>query len=160
MNIGFGQPSAPAAPAMPAMPAAMPAAAASIGFDNFYMLVVSIAVVILILVLAFLGWTMSKHKDKTSFPIQTTCPDYWQIENDPTTKKAYCKQPADDTYMNYGESAASTSTLLPKDVFKDGKFDFTNSGWSAAGQSAVCAKKKWADTYKIKWDTVTNDVTC
>jgi hypothetical protein len=156
MNIGFGQPPAPAPMAM----AAPAAPASNIEFDNFYMLVVSIAVVILILVLAFLGWTMSKHKDTTNFPIQTTCPDNWEIENDPTSKKAYCKQPPDNTYMNYGDSAASTSNLLPKDVFKDGKFDFTNSGWSAAGQNAVCAKKKWADTYKIKWDTVTNDVSC
>jgi hypothetical protein len=155
MNIGFGQPPAPAPIATP-----MAAPASNIEFDNFYMLVVSIAVVILILVLAFLGWTMSKHKDTTNFPIQTTCPDNWEIENDPTSKKAYCKQPPDNTYMNYGDSAASTSNLLPKDVFKDGKFDFTNSGWSAAGQNAVCAKKKWADTYKIKWDTVTNDVSC
>ena len=154
MNFGLGSSPAPApAPATTSIP--------NIGFDSFYTLVVTIAVVILILVLAFLGWTMSKHKDTAAnFPIQTTCPDYWEIENDIATKKAYCKQPPDSTYMNYGDAQASTSDSLPKDVFKDGKFDFTNSGWSSAGQNAVCAKKKWADTYKIKWDTVTNDVTC
>ena len=154
MNFGLG--SSPAPGPVPVAPAAP-----NIGFDSFYTLVVTIAVVILILVLAFLGWTMSKHKDKSAnFPIQTTCPDYWEIENDIATKKAYCKQPPDSTYMNYGDAQASTSDSLPKDVFKDGKFDFTNSGWSSAGQNAVCAKKKWADMYKIKWDTVTNDTSC
>ena len=133
-----------------------PATPPSVGFDSFYTLVVTIAVVILILVLAFLGWTMSKHKETGGLPnLQTTCPDYWKIENDVTTGKAYCLQPPDKSYINYGDDGASSKDL-PKDVFKDGKFDFTNTGWSAAGGNAVCAKKKWADSHKINWDTVTN----
>ena len=49
--------------------------APNIGVDSFYTTVLTIAVVILIIVLAFLGWTMSKQKDTDNFPkLQTDCP--------------------------------------------------------------------------------------
>lgn len=121
--------------------------------NSFYTIVLSIAVVVLILVLAFLGWTMSKQKETDNFPkLQTTCPDYWSIEND--RGNTYCIQPLSGQ-VNYGSADAS------KDApgFVNGKFDFANSGWSAGG-NAVCAKKKWANSHGINWDTVTNANYC
>lgn len=127
------------------------------GFDSFYTMVVAIAVIVLILVLAFLGWTMSKQKATDKFPkLQTSCPDFWKIETDPVTGKAYCIQP-DSTQVNYGNASAGTNA--PKGGFNEGKFDFENSGWSAGGD-AVCAKKKWANSHGINWDTVTNANYC
>ena len=124
--------------------------------SSFYMTVVSIAVVVLILVLAFMGWTMSKQKDTDNFPkLKTTCPDHWEVVNDNVTGKAYCKQPGNNTYVNYGDATANSDAP----GFADGKFDFSNSGWSAGG-NAVCAKKKWANAHGISWDTVTNANYC
>ena len=122
----------------------------SVGFNSFYTTVVAIAVIILIMVLAFLGWTMSKQKDTDKFPkLQTTCPDYWGL-----TEDGKCTQPAQGQ-VNSGDNKASTDAP----GFVDDKFDFANSGWSAGG-NAVCQKKKWANSHGINWDTVTNANYC
>ena len=126
----------------------------NVGFDSFYTTVLTIAVVVLILVLAFLGWTMSKQKDTDNFPkLQTTCPDFWSIDNN-VTGNTYCIQP-EQGKVNSGSADAVNNAP----GFKDGKFDFANSGWSAGG-NAVCAKKKWANSHGINWDTVTNANYC
>jgi len=128
-----------------------PAAAPAIGF---YTIVVAIAAIILILVLAFLGWTMSKQRRTDNFPkLQTACPDYWEITD--ADGKTYCKQPL-QTQVNSGDVKASSPDTPG---FAEGKFDFTNAGWSAGG-NAVCAKKKWANSHGINWDTVTNANYC
>ena len=121
---------------------------------GFYTMVVAIAAIILILVLAFLGWTMSKQRDTDNFPkLQTACPDYWGILNE--DGKIYCKQPTQDQ-VNSGDVDKANSDALG---FADNKFDFTNAGWSSGG-NAVCAKKKWANKHGINWDTVTNANYC
>ena len=122
----------------------------NVGIDYFYITVLIIAIVVLILVLAFLGWTMSKQKDTDNFPkLQTTCPDFWEV-----TPDGKCKQPGTNQ-VNYGNANAS------KDAsgYANGIFDFTNAGWSAGG-NAVCAKKKWANSHGINWDTITNANYC
>ena len=120
-------------------------------------MVVAVAVIVLILVLAFLGWTMSKQKATDTFPkLQTTCPDFWGIETDSITGKSYCKQPAPDQ-VNYGDDKANTDAKGYDTV--NSRFDFANDGWSAGGD-AVCAKKKWANSHGINWDTVTNANYC
>jgi len=125
----------------------------NVGFDSFYTTVLTIAVVVLILVLAFLGWTMSKQKETDNFPkLQTSCPDFWKIEKD--GEKNYCIQPEQDK-VNSG----SADAINDAPGFENGKFDFANSGWSAGG-NAVCAKKKWANSHGINWDTVTNANYC
>jgi hypothetical protein len=123
----------------------------NVGFDSFYTMVLTIAIIILILVLAFLGWTMSKQKDTDNFPkLQTTCPDFWEV-----TPDGKCKQPGSEQ-VNYGSADANKNV---PGGFSEGKFDFANSGWSAGG-NAVCAKKKWANSHGINWDTVTNANYC
>jgi len=124
-------------------------------FDSFYIMVVAIAAIVLIVVLAFLGWTMSKQKATDKFPkLQKSCPDFWKIETDSKTGKTYCIQPG-STQVNYGDVNAKTDA----NGFDGTKFDFANAGWSAGGD-AVCAKKKWANSHGINWDTVTNANYC
>jgi hypothetical protein len=122
---------------------------------GFYSTVTAIAVVVLILVLAFLGWTMSKQTAQNEFPkIQTTCPDFWGIDN--SGEKPLCVRPSNNQ-LNYGNKDTLSGT--PEGAITNGKFDFTNAGWSAVG-SAVCGKKKWADSNGIRWDSVTNYNNC
>ena len=132
-------------------------AAPNLGFDSFYTTVLTIAIVVLILVLAFLGWTMSKQKETDNFPkLQTTCPDFWKIEKDGV--KTYCVQPSSGQ-VNSGDASSNLNGVAVAPGFENGKFDFANSGWSAGG-NAVCAKKKWANSHGINWDTVTNANYC
>lgn len=128
-------------------------------FSNFYTLVLTIAIVVLILVLSFFGWTMSKQKQTDNSPkLQTTCPDHWTVVD--INGKTYCQQPSVGN-VNRGDDNASkmpdnTTTITGYDI---NGFDFTNASWSSGG-NAVCSKKKWADSHGIHWDTVTNANYC
>lgn len=127
-------------------------------FVNFYSITLTIATIVLILALAFVGWAMTKSKDQVKFPqLQNTCPDNWTIEN------GMCVQPVSDS-INHGnqtlQEAQSSATFKITTPGIDGnKFDPNDAGWSAAG-NAACAKKKWASDLNIAWDTITNSNYC
>jgi hypothetical protein len=146
--------------------------------DNFYLIVLSIAIIVLIIALGFMGWMLSHQKDQIKFPsITTTCPDYWSVSED----GLYCEQPvstnfnsgttaqAKDTDGNsltnifsaYNKPGTSEWVVVPgKQTASAGKhtdnsFDSKDSAWGS-GKEATCNKRKWANDNKIKWDTVTN----
>ena len=144
--------------------------------DNFYLIVLGAASLILILMLAFMGWTISNARKTTRYPsITTTCPDNWTpvpTDNHP----GLCQRPTNDKY-NYGKVAASTKTIdndlstymtvvkdavVPVGVIADDdtKMNFSPDVWSGTGIDPTCAKKKWADKYNITWDSVTNAAYC
>lgn len=113
--------------------------------DSFYFIILAIAIVILILVLAVIGWMMTKNVQSQKFPgITTTCPDYWTINADGT-----CKRP-DATQMNYG-----TVDLTKTPGGTATSFDPNDAEWSTNGDP-ICEKRKWANLYGVKWDTVVN----
>ena len=129
-------------------------------FSNFYTLVLTIAIVVLILVLSFFGWIMSKQKQTDNSPkLQTSCPDHWTVVD--INGKTYCQQPSVGN-VNRGDDNASkmpdNTTVVPGYDSSNG-FDFTNASWSSGGNT-VCSKKKWADSHGIHWDTVTNANYC
>ncbi len=118
---------------------------------GFYKMVVAIAVIILILVLGFMGWTMTKNTDIASFPkLQNTCPDYWTIDT-----SGHCVQTVDGK-INRGKAEMPLTT---PGISGADRFDPNNAGWLSAGSSA-CAKKKWASNLGISWDTITNANYC
>ena len=122
--------------------------------DSFYFIILAIAVLILILMLSVIGWMMTKNVEVQQFPgITTTCPDYWTIDS--ATGK--CVRPAAGQ-RNSG-SADLTSAVMADTAKTPGgtsnDFDSNAAGWSATGDP-ICAKKKWATTYGVNWDTITN----
>lgn len=145
--------------------------------DNFYLIVLGAASLILILMLAFMGWTISNANKTTRYPaITTTCPDNWT----PVPTDIYpglCQRPASGKY-NYGKVAASAKTIdndlseymtasgtvLKAQVGviagKSNEMNFSPDVWSGTGIDPTCAKKKWADKYNITWDSVTNAAYC
>jgi hypothetical protein len=125
-------------------------------FSNFYTLVLTIAIVILILVLGYIGWLMSQQKNTDEFPkLRTSCPDYWKVESGPDGK-VFCVRPTDEDALNRGDDKWADDAI---GVEGSSKFDTTNVGWAAAG-NAVCGKQKWANAHGITWDTVTNANFC
>ena len=124
--------------------------------DSFYLIVLGVATLVLILMLAFLGWTMSKTKKGSNYPeIVKTCPDNWKVEK--IGEQVLCKRPAGanrgsaslDSYMGLstspGHVAANTNYL-----------NFDNTLWSTdpAAPNPNCAKRNWAKKYEIKWDSI------
>ena len=140
--------------------------------DTFYLIVLGAASLILILMLAFMGWTISNARKTTRYPaITTTCPDNWNPVADVNdNKKVFCQRPEPNKY-NYGNNTLSAYMTVGKnvDVPKDKlgviagdatKMDFNAGGWSTSNMDPTCAKKAWAEKYNITWDSVTNASYC
>jgi hypothetical protein len=38
--------------------------------------------------------------------------------------------------------------------------DFNNAAWSGTGAQGICSKSKWAKTYNVEWDGISNYTAC
>ena len=134
---------------------------------NFYSIVLTIAVVLLILLLTYIGLTMQNTtNNKFVFPpIEAKCPDYWDYTGNA------CVVPSNNS-INIGSiydingsillNADSTYGLTIGNSIIGGNsyVDFSNAAWNSQGLSGVCQKQKWANLYGIQWDGVSNYNSC
>ena len=125
--------------------------------ESFYFIILAIAVVILILVLAVIGWMMTKNVEVQKFPgITTTCPDYWTITADGKCMRPNVGQRNRGVWSKDVDSTKPDEFLTTIGVDSTGtSFDSSHADWSKTGDH-ICTKKKWAQSYGIKWDTVIN----
>ena len=123
--------------------------------DPFYTYLLVIACIILIIMLTYLGITLSYSNTKQSFPpISATCPDYWDVITD-SNGVVGCKIPNRGD-KNYG-SGTYPSTTRGYTVYNGKKLiNFNDIAWTNNGNGAICNKQKWAIQNKIEWDGVTN----
>ena len=145
--------------------------------DNFYWIVLTLASLVLICLLSFIGCTMANQKKGTKYPTATTtCPDNWIPVKD-SDNKVYCQQPSgfnkgNDSLTSYiGKSGNPGYTALKGDGTKagtngsngftgnNGLLNFNADEWGKDG-NPVCAKRKWATDYGVKWDSVENANFC
>lgn len=132
---------------------------------NFYGIVLSIAIILLILILTYVGLTMQNTSNsKIVFPpVEAKCPDYWDFNGNA------CVIPAVGS-VNLGSIYDTTGSLILNDINTYGMtgnsvssnsyIDFTTPDWSSQGLSGVCQKQKWASIYGIQWDGVSNYNSC
>jgi len=152
--------------------------------DSFYTIVLSIAVVILILILTYIGVIMSYNNGAGTFPPQySMCPDYWNVSSVDSNS---CLIPTDVTHKNIGPiSKKSDGKLLSSlydsagklllnksntpGIYCDGTscsgnklnaINFGDAGWTKSGISPVCAKRTWANNFGIVWDGISNYNSC
>ena len=128
--------------------------------DSFYLIVLGVATLVLIMMLAFLGWTMSQTKKGDNYPqIVKTCPDNWTVNSTIVPGKIVCERPqineanyGKDSLGDYMRNAASVGYVAGN----TGHLNFTNDLWSSNTETPNpnCAKRKWASTYEIKWDSL------
>lgn len=106
--------------------------------EQFYVIVMTTVVVLLILTLTYIGVYVVNDDDKnTTFPpVETQCPDYWG------TKDGKCIVP--DT-MNKGTLSSASGTEM----------DFTGASYDT-----ICKKKQWANDNGISWDGISNYNKC
>ena len=129
--------------------------------DFFYIIVPTVAIIILIIILAYLGIQMKTvNAGSISYPPNySSCPDYWTVTGN------NCQAPSGTNAVNLGNfttsnpmSSSNTPGFInPTTV----KFFGTDSGatWttgSNTGLSAQCSMKKWANMYGIMWDGISN----
>lgn len=131
--------------------------------DLFYLIVGSIAVVLLIVMLTYAGILMTYNKKTTSSdpfpPSKSTCPDYWTASQD----LSYCMIPG-KTSRNIGtifdsKTGVTNLTVTSTPGYNQGsgsdRINFNDTDWSKSGTS-TCNQKTWAKTYGVFWDGVTN----
>lgn len=120
--------------------------------DVFYIIVSVVAIVTLIVFLTYIGIVMrysKKASGKNEYPPQySDCPDYWSVFNNK------CQIPQGGT-RNYGSINPARLSSVPGYNSGEGTIDFNDPGWATNG-SAICNKKKFANTFGIVWDGVSN----
>jgi hypothetical protein len=118
--------------------------------NSFQVIVLSIAVVVLVLVLTFVGVVMSKQNSSQVYPpTLNDCPDYWEVRADGSG----CNVPIQGR-VNSGPAkfTSDTKALLTDTKIASGQYiKFKDNAWAS-----VCTKKCWANDNGIKWDGVTN----
>lgn len=127
--------------------------------DIFYIIVSSIAVVILVLLLTYVGIKIkSARSGSTTYPPNySSCPDYWTANSDGT-----CTMTANNT-GKFGSTStgipSTQSTSTPGYVSNTTvRFFGTDAGstWTSKGMTPQCAMKYWSNQNGIVWDGISN----
>jgi hypothetical protein len=151
--------------------------------DLFYIIVLSVATVLLILLLTYIGIFMKNAKtsdDGEVFPpVASSCPDYlsssisdpsscnipknvagiknlgsiYKYQVDPATNQPQ-KNP--DGSPMYGAMALDGNSTPGLNSLPPGSIDFKNKDWSKGGTNALCNQKAWANSANVMWDGVSN----
>ena len=110
---------------------------------NFYKTVCIIALVILVISLAFIGTALASSSKNVEFPPNISkCPDNYEI-----------------VYDDYGEFETCKNNTMSDTDCQSKKFaDISYSMPGIGPTSAACAKKKWAKKCKVDWDGLTNNI--
>lgn len=106
----------------------------------FNIIVANIALLILIVTLAFTGYAMYKGKKEIFYNdvVIGECPDYWNMEKERNNNVCV-------NVKNLGKSTCSR------------KMNFFVPPWTS--NDGVCQKYKWANNCDLTWDGITNNPT-
>jgi hypothetical protein len=120
--------------------------------DIFYIIVLSVAIMLLILVLTYIGIKMmySRNSSTNTFPpTASACPDYWDSDSN-----GRCVVPGSNA-TNHGSIDPSKLNSNTCGYVSPNSFDFNASCWTKSG-SSICSKNLWAKQNNITWDGITN----
>lgn len=133
--------------------------------DSFYLIVLSVAAVLLIITLTYIGIKMTTTiKQSTIFPPNySECPDYWTMTNDLTAcvipKYGAGAKNIGKIYDANGSNALTNKNTYGLSTNKQ-NINFNDMDWNKNGQSSVCAHKSWARANGILWDGISNYNSC
>ena len=119
---------------------------------GFQKTVLTVAIIVFILLLIFIGSVLYQNKYGSAFPpFVSNCPDYW-LDMEKTV-----------TNVNSDDSDNSKSNIKCYNVKNLGNascdkvMDFTTDFWQ--GSTGDCRKYKWAKGCDLTWDGITNNTT-
>ncbi len=99
----------------------------------FQKTVVTVAIVILIIVLCFIGISLYRQKNSIIYPpVIANCPDYWDASGNLCINS-----------MNLGNPKCKVP------------MNFTTAQWS--GNSSKCLKYMWAKSCNLTWDGISDN---
>lgn len=128
--------------------------------DWFYIIVLTIAVILLILILTSVGLLMKNGKSSLVFPPNAnSCPDGWSVTTITGVSGEVCQMPSSVPATAYASSAVPAGTYNLSGSIKTLNFD--PSLWGGfGGKTAMCAQTYWANSNNISWDGVSNFNSC
>jgi len=155
--------------------------------ETFYVIVMSIATIVLILALVLMGILMTSKggkKDASFPPFVNSCPDYWKpVDNDisgncyiPSYKPNGVSTNTGTLYKNVTTANGAKETKIEGNTIPNGNkttpgykyvdvsgnstIDFSDLRWKSIAGSSICAQRAWANAYNVVWDGVTNYNSC
>lgn len=123
--------------------------------ESFYIIVLSVALLLLIVILTYIGIKMGDKTSNVSVypPSSQPCPDYWLQSANPTNLGCVIP-PTGQT----NTSAALNSSNTPG--YNNGVINFGDQKWSNNGATSTCNQLAWANKNSIQWDGVSNFSGC
>ena len=137
--------------------------------EQFYVIVITIAIVLLILALTYIGvFLIGDDTAKVTFPPHSNqCPDYWEVNGDGsceiqknginlgtkldgTGERTYADADKLEFVVNKNDGSVDDSYPQP---------DVTNTSIPFENRT-ICEKKQWANDFGVAWDGVTNYNKC
>jgi hypothetical protein len=132
--------------------------------DIYYIIVLSIATIILILMLTYIGITSVYRKGGAVYPPKASpCPDRWQSSvTDPSSCNipAYGSPNTGSIYDSATKSLTLKTSTTPGLNTNNNYINFANSDWTKGGMTTICGQKSWAIQNNIVWDGVSNYNKC
>ena len=135
--------------------------------EQFYVIVITIAIVLLILALTYIGvFLIGDDTAKVTFPPHSNqCPDYWEVNGDGS-----CEIQKNGINLGTATSPAgfeklkNTGTVESPIMQRDDAYtgiqtNDTNTDISFENRT-ICEKKQWANDFGVAWDGVTNYNKC
>ena len=132
--------------------------------DRFYSIVLIVAIIVLIIILAYIGMKIAQDSgtDEAYPPQHGYCPDYWESVERNNNLVCQVPPPSDENpHPNLGsiyEGGKSTLTTTSTPGYDDigNTIHFDDKKW----YTGPCMKKKWSNQYNIIWDGVSNYNSC
>ena len=123
--------------------------------DIFYIVVSSIAIIVLILILTVIGLMMKYQNHVDVYPpFQSQCPDYWTVNANGTCSQPNAPQnikPLNGLPTTYNASNdIYKSNIVTSGPSNNLAFDFSGN--------TLCDNNRWAKKYLIEWDGVSNSI--
>lgn len=117
---------------------------------SFQKIVLTIAIILLIICLIFIGIALKKSNSDSQWPpIVGECPDYWL---DTGNKGSNCAN-----VQNLGKCTTGGNGVTPTTMVGAGiSMDFTQAPY--IGADGICAKYKWANDCGVTWDGITSGI--
>jgi len=145
--------------------------------ETFHWIVIAIAIVLLILSLTAMAIYMNIKTEVDTYPMLNSdkwnpCPDKWQYINNrcyatklmgstQTDSKNYNLDDLEEKQTTSGYTITGKFFNKDGNIVKDSGVAFENKDiWVEFGDASICDKKDWANSYRIRWDGVTNYSDC
>ena len=125
---------------------------------NFQQIVLTIAIILFIIMLVFIGSVLyNEQYGKEYPPVISDCPDYWVDKSITVDTDKDGDSSSDDPSDENTAVGKCYNVKNLGNVSCDKVMDFTTDFWQ--GSTGDCRKYKWAKGCDLTWDGITNNTT-